>query len=130
MALPCLAAEGFIPAIPSPIVKLQKQWSTQVVEQLATGIVFPRIQPRGLEFGLLQAHAPQPFEQERHGDADPGLGVREQLCLLPPPHEPGGNVLAENRQPGVSRRTGAGEAPPYDVRLLNSRAFQGLRRGR
>ena len=27
---PCLADGGFIPAIPSPIVKLQKQWSTQV----------------------------------------------------------------------------------------------------
>jgi hypothetical protein len=32
-----------------------------VVEQLATGIVFPRIQPRGLEFGLLQAHKPHTF---------------------------------------------------------------------
>jgi hypothetical protein len=76
VALPCLAAEGFIPAIPSPIVKLQKQWSTQVVEQLATGIVFPRIQPCGLEFGLLQAHVPQPLHLSSRNGTEmqtPGL---------------------------------------------------------
>ena len=57
---PCLADGGFIPAIPSPIVKLQKQWSTQVVEQLATRIVFPRAQPRGLEFAWITEAVPHP----------------------------------------------------------------------
>ena len=57
---PCLADGGLLPTVPSPAAKLQKQWSAQVVEQLATGIVFPRAQPRGLEFAWITAAVPDP----------------------------------------------------------------------
>ena len=51
---PCLADGGFIPAIPSPIVKLQKQWSTQVVEQLRAAKGAGRPQPPPPEHDVLR----------------------------------------------------------------------------